>query len=285
MTCCCTGPSAPASRPTSATVDDAIDGRLVTHGDARRQAADLNVVTAFALIPEINGGDRAGRTSFGSVEVAAAGIDVAFFNSVLALDPACRAQDVLAGVAWVEGRGLPASVQIADPADPSVDAALRSAGLGADPWPMPVMVLDPIPERPSAPRPADLDVRIGGADLHDDFHAALEAGPVFRELFGRRFMADDRIIAAVGYQAGIPVSCAASIRSGSTVGIYAVGTVERARRRGYGRAVTWAAIDAGRSAWDGTVAILQSSEAGVPVYRSLGFEFVGHYIEYARPKV
>ena len=79
-------------------------------------------------------------------------------------------------------------------------------------------------------------------------------------------MADDRILAAVGYDDGEPVSCAAAIRSGSTVGIYAVGTIERARRRGYGRAVTSAAIDAGRSAWAGTVAVLQSSELGLRVF-------------------
>jgi len=97
-------------------------------------------------------------------------------------------------------------------------------------------------------------------------------------------MADDRVLAVVAYVAGEPVSCAAAIRSGSTVGIYAVATVELARRRGYGRATTWAAIDAGRNAWHGTTAILQSSEAGVPVYRSLGFVTVGRYVEYARPK-
>jgi GNAT superfamily N-acetyltransferase len=97
-------------------------------------------------------------------------------------------------------------------------------------------------------------------------------------------LADQRVVVAVGYEAGVPVSGAAAIRSGSTVGIYAVATVERARRRGYGRAVTWAAIDAGRSAWGGTVAVLQSTALGMPVYASLGFVVVGHYVEYARPK-
>ena len=251
---------------------------------ARREAADANVLAAFGLIPEVNGGERAGRTRFGSVEVIAAGTEAAFFNPVFALDPACRADDVLAGVAWIETRGLPVSVQIGDLLDPAVGRAVEGHGLVVDPRPTPVLVLDPIPDRPAATRPAGLEIRIGGADLHEDFHATLASGHVFRELFGERLMADDRVIAAVGYEAGVPVSCAAAIRSGSTVGIYAVGTIESARRRGYGRAVTWAAIDAGRSSWDGAVAILQSSDLGLSVYESLGFETVGHYVEYARPK-
>jgi GNAT superfamily N-acetyltransferase len=250
----------------------------------RRIAADRNVVAAFRLIPEINGGERAGRTSFGSVDVVAAGIDVAFFNPVMALDPNCRLADILAGVKWVESRGLPVSVQLADPVDSSIDFGLRSAGLTDDPWRTPVMVLDPIPARAAFDVPAGLEIRIGGSELRDDFHAANESGPMFREILGARFMADDRVLAAVAYEDGEPVSCATAIRSGSTVGIYAVATLERARRRGYGRAVTWAAIEAGRSTWDGTMAVLQSSEAGVPVYASLGFERVGRYVEYLRPR-
>jgi GNAT superfamily N-acetyltransferase len=256
----------------------------MTGDDARKQAADDNIVAAFALIPEINGGARAGRARFGAVDVIAAGIDAAFFNPVLALDPGSRVGDVAAAVGWVEARGLPVSVQVADEVDRAVGVALEGLGLVADPWSTPVMALDPIPGQASFAAPPDLEIRTGGADLLDDFHAALGAGPVFQEVFGRRFLADDRVLAAVGYETGIPVTCAAAIRSGSTVGIYAVGTVERARRRGYGRAVTWAAIDAGRSMWDGTIAILQSSEAGIPVYRSLGFEIVGHYVEHARPR-
>jgi GNAT superfamily N-acetyltransferase len=175
-------------------------------------------------------------------------------------------------------------VQIGDLVDPEIGRAVESHGLVVDPRPTPVLVLEPIPAEIAAARPAGLEIRIGGADLHEDFHAVLGSGPVFRDLFGLRLMADDRIRAAVGYEGGMPVSCAAAIRSGSTVGIYAVGTIEQARRRGYGQAVTWAAIDAGRSAWRGTMAILQSSDMGLSVYESLGFEIVGHYTEYARPK-
>jgi ribosomal protein S18 acetylase RimI-like enzyme len=67
------------------------------------------------------------------------------------------------------------------------------------------------------------------------------------------------------------------------VGIYAVGTARDHRRLGYGRAVTWAAIEAGVEAWGGTFAVLQSSEMGVPVYASMGFTVIGRYLELVRP--
>ena len=65
-------------------------------------------------------------------------------------------------------------------------------------------------------------------------------------------------------------------------GIYAVGTVERYRRRGYGRAVTWAVLAAGVAAWKCELAVLQSSEAGVPVYESMGFAEVDRIFAFDR---
>jgi GNAT superfamily N-acetyltransferase len=144
------------------------------------------------------------------------------------------------------------------------------------------MVLEPIPLTPSAP--PGIVVTIGGAELFDDLHAALGSGETFRRVFGPALVADPSVRLAVGYFAGEPVSGAAAVRTEQTIGVYAVGTVKGARRRGIGRAVTWAAIDAGRAAWGGSIAILQSSEMGIPVYRSMGFEEVSRYVGFERPK-
>lgn len=250
--------------------------------DERRRLADANVVGAFALAQEQFGGRRSERKRFGTVEAVAIGVDVAFYNPVLALDPACRPDDVLEAIAWVEGNGLPASVQVRGDMDPGVSEAVEGLGFVADSWATPVMVLDPIPPTPSAP--SGLVVTIGGADLFDDLHAALGSGETFRRVFGPALVADPSVRLAVGYLAGEPVSGAAAVRTDQTIGVYAVGTVKEARRRGIGRAVTWAAIDAGRAAWGGSIAILQSSEMGVPVYLSMGFEEVSRYVGFERPK-
>jgi GNAT superfamily N-acetyltransferase len=60
---------------------------------------------------------------------------------------------------------------------------------------------------------------------------------------------------------------------GGAVGIYGVGTVPDARGRGYGSAVTLAAMDWGREN-GADLAILHATELGEPVYRRLGFEAV-----------
>jgi GNAT superfamily N-acetyltransferase len=248
----------------------------------RLATADANLISAFDLVRMHAADPRGGRSRFGAVDAIAVGIASAFFNPVLALDPGSAPADALAGIAWVEARGLPVSIQSREDHGADVRAAVEAQGLVADPWVTPVMVLDPIPTAP--PPPSGVVIRTGGPELGEDFHVALESREVFRRIFGPAFLADPRVIVAVGYLDAEPVSSAAAIRSGSTIGIYAVGTREKARRRGIGRAVTWAAISAGVEAWTGTIAVLQSSEMGVPVYRSMGFEAVGGYIEHARPK-
>ncbi len=265
--------------------------------DERRRLADANVTSAFDLARERSHDPRGGRARFGAVDVVALGAEVAFYNPVLALDPRSGPDDVVAAVEWVESKGLPASVQVRADIDREVHKSLEALGLVADPWHTPVMVLEPIPWSGApgaggpgslapgslAPAPQGIEIRTGGDDLFDDMHAVLGSSATFRRIFGLEFLGDPAVRVVVGYLEGEPVSAATAIRSGSTLGIYAVATIERARRRGIGRAVTSVAIEAGRSAWDCTIAVLQSSEMGVPVYTSMGFVEVARYVSYERP--
>jgi GNAT superfamily N-acetyltransferase len=100
------------------------------------------------------------------------------------------------------------------------------------------------------------------------------AGPVEAEWAGemyRRLGFEGPWRHYVGQLGGEPVATATSYFGVGVAGIYFVCTVERARRRGIGAAITLAALHRARDLGY-SVGVLGSSEMGYPVYRRLGFE-------------
>lgn len=73
------------------------------------------------------------------------------------------------------------------------------------------------------------------------------------------------------------VSTSLLVATGPVAGIYFVATLEEHRGRGYGEALTWTAMAAGRE-HGCVVASLQASDLGRPVYERMGFE---HVLDYA----
>jgi GNAT superfamily N-acetyltransferase len=255
---------------------------MTLDAEEQHRLADGNVVAAFSVVQRALDEPGGGARRFGSVIAIASGPDLAFFNRVFSLEAGARTRDLLAAVDWIDRRGWPLTVQLSDRTGDEFRAALTGLGLSAAAWASPIMVLDPIGG--AAPRAQEgLGLRTGGLELRRDFVAIGPMDPAFERALGPRFAADHDVRLAVGYRGDLPVARAAAVRSDSTVGIYAVGTARDHRRRGYGRAVSWAAIEAGVDAWAGTLAVLQSSEMGVPVYASIGFAVVGRYLEFVRP--
>jgi GNAT superfamily N-acetyltransferase len=73
---------------------------------------------------------------------------------------------------------------------------------------------------------------------------------------------------------GEPAAASTLMLAAGVAGLYNVGTLERFRRRGFGRAISIAAMAAGREA-NMRFGVLQASEMGEPVYRSIGFQVHG----------
>jgi hypothetical protein len=67
-----------------------------------------------------------------------------------------------------------------------------------------------------------------------------------------------------------------AICSDTASGVYNVVTLERARGRGVGTALTWAAVAAGK-AWGLDTIVLQSSPMAESMYRAMGFRLVAPY--------
>ena len=68
-------------------------------------------------------------------------------------------------------------------------------------------------------------------------------------------------------------------RSGRTIGVYCIATVQSARRRGYAAAMTARVVADGVDAGC-DVAALQASEMGRPIYKRQGFRTVVRYVAY-----
>jgi hypothetical protein len=148
------------------------------------------------------------------------------------------------------------------------------------------MALHPIPAEAAVPPDLRIVVVTDAAGF-DDHVAAAAAGFGMPEELAWSFM-DVRMLEQpdatfyVGYLDGRPVTTGLGLRTGRTMGVYNISTVESARRRGFGAAITArVAADGRRAGCD--VAILQASPMGRPIYERLGYRTVVEYLGYVDP--
>lgn len=254
-----------------------------------RAWADLSEVEGYRLLAR-NPPDAALRSPrrFGGCLACPTGRPGTFFNPILVLEPA-TANDLREAIAWMREQGSPVSLRIrADLETGALGAVATELDLVRDEWVEPAMVMWPL--RPRSPGlPAGLSIAVATPSSIDDFHGAAAAGffggggqalEFFRQLFPRAITSDPDIQLFGGFLDGAPIASSVAIRSGPVVGVYSVGTAERARRRGIGTAMTWRAVEAGRE-WGCEAATLQASHMGEPIYRSMGFETVTSYVHWS----
>lgn len=86
----------------------------------------------------------------------------------------------------------------------------------------------------------------------------------------------------IGLLDGVPVASASLVVAGGAAGIYNVATLEPARGRGIGAAMTASVVRRG-AARGLSLATLQASSMGRPIYERLGFRFVCDLVPYRSP--
>ena len=107
----------------------------------------------------------------------------------------------------------------------------------------------------------------------------LTSGPPneFAEAVSRKKLSIPGFVEYFGLVDDIPVGAASSLTSESIVGIYTVWVEESYRRRGFGTALTWAAV-AGGLKRGATNAWIASTEMSHEMYERMGFSTMYEYI-------
>lgn len=242
-------------------------------------AADRNLIGSYRKLAEHQPGGSGDVRAFGPVSAFRTGIPISLFNGALVTAPSLE-RDVDAALDWLEAGRAPYLLWVhEDLVDPLLEWAARRQ-LAPRPWLMPQMVLAPVPQPPAPPPGVAVDLVEDDQALATFRQVLAQDGTprdVAERLIARSFAYDADVRLFVGRLDGRPVATSVAIRTGDVSGVYAVGTLETARRRGVGTAVTWAAIGAGRD-WGCSRVVLQSSEMGFPVYRAIGFQTVVRYV-------
>ena len=247
----------------------------------RAELVDLangNFVASFAKLAEHS---AAGEVrEFGGVLAFVTGHTVSLFNGCVVLE-ASRSGQLDDALEWVRGRRVPYRVWIAETLVGDLGAVARRAGLERDPVPYPNMVLHPVS---ASPRPsAGVKVAPVGHEEFVDTSAELGMSRELAEaIYSPGFVDDPDIRVFVGWLDGTRAGYSIAIRSGDVSGVYNVGVAPKARRRGVGTSLTWAAVEAGRD-WGCETAVLQSTEMAFSMYEAMGFRTVLSYAVFKAP--
>jgi len=245
--------------------------------------ADLNLVATWRKM-----GTAAGGVSGGGVDCPflASGVPAAPFNAVFALSPVADPVECIeSSQRFMAEIGVPFFLWIGPGVNEALAEAARSAGFtdAAEPLAMVMTLLNPLPGPPD-----DLRIeRVDDPGKLDEFRFVMSAGYGLPLKFVERLVPDaalhcNGLAYFLGSVAEGPVACATVSVADGTAGIYNVASVETHRGRGFGTAVTSAAIGHGADLGC-DLAVLQSSQMGVPVYSNMGFAEVGRYLQLASP--
>jgi GNAT superfamily N-acetyltransferase len=240
------------------------------------EAADKNFIGSYRKLVEHSPGGE--TREFRGVFAFVTGLPIGMFNGCIVATPAAP-EDLAAALDWVAERDVPYRLWIHEELTDGLAQTIRERDMEQAAWLMPQMVLEQPPEPPTSASGVTVRSVSDGRSLDEYRQVSVKDGTsedVARRLFSDSFAADPDVELVVASLDGQAVGTSLAVRTDEVAGVYAVGTLADARRRGVGTAATWAAVAAGR-AWGCDMVVLQASEMGFPMYRAMGFRTVVRY--------
>jgi ribosomal protein S18 acetylase RimI-like enzyme len=185
-------------------------------------------------------------------------------------------------------RGFSVWVRGGQAEDRDLAAAAEAAGFQLV-YEMPEMTLPEKLEPPGLPPGAELR-RLTTVEQAPDFwrvattsYASIGFPPeVFAGYTNHAGLLAENVVAFLALLDGEPVGIAMTMVSHGVAGIYWVGSLEQARGKGIGRAVTTAATNAGFDL-GADIASLQASPMGKPIYEAMAYETAFEYQMFMSP--
>jgi GNAT superfamily N-acetyltransferase len=251
-------------------------------GDEALNAADRNFIETWRAVLALAPRPRVVESE--TVLMMSSGESVSLFNPAFMLRHPDDPAEAVDGIVGYYGElGLPFALFFRDEICPALAETCSAAGL-VEHWRPPLMVLDPIPPEPSEPPPPKVTFSpLDGSNVADYLLVLGKGFGMPEDLVERMFRRALREIPGfsgfLAWFGGEPVAISGLSMTERTAGIYNIATHPDRRNQGYGAAVTWWAVMAGRQR--GAVrSILQASEAGEPIYRRMGFTTPTRYRQF-----
>jgi len=246
--------------------------------DSQLQRAHLNLVDSSRQFFELDP-DAAVESEPGWLFGAGSSTHPVISNAAFRREDEVEAGEFIArasGFFASRGRGFSVWARAGQAEDDDLIAATKAAGLQLV-YSMPEMILGQRLEVPQLPEGAELR-RLNKAEQAVDFWRIATAAyasngfppEVFAGYRNHAGLLAENVAAFLALLDGEPVSIAMTIVSHGVAGIYWVGSLEQARGKGLGRAVTAAATNAGFEL-GAEIASLQASPMGKPIYLQLGY--------------
>lgn len=237
------------------------------------EAANENLRRGIVRLADHVGGGE--TRQFGPLTAASSGLPVPIFNRLFVFDPPPR-EAFATAVSWLDDRGAPYWVTVAEPAVGAVDPPADGLAAAAT---QPGMAMASLDDLSTATSVVEIDEVTDRRDLEafSDVSSSVFGMPrTVAERVDETALSLDGVRSFLGRVDGEPAGCGTLIRTGDVAGVYTIGVREAFRRRGIGEAMSWAVLRAGREAGC-TVGVLQSSEMAYPLYEEMGFEPVVTY--------